>query len=254
MQFHTQRNIPDKSYLFRVNNISIERVNHAKLLGIYIDDELNWNIHVNYIGSKFNSIIFVLYTLRGKVSQDTLLLIYHAHIYSHIYNSIIFWGSHKCHLYRIFKVQKRALRTIKKCCTTDSCKPIFAELNLLTVPCIYIFSLIMYRKLHPKEYVLNEHVHNYNTRNKSKSVVPKHTSNIIEKSPLYNSAKMYDFLPQIMRNIINVVLFKNVLKKILVLKMYYDIDMYYHSEFKITDADVLFFVSKSDLAANSEPV
>jgi hypothetical protein len=251
IQFHTHRKIPDKSYLFHVENTSIERVNHAKLLGIFIDEELNWNVHVNYICSKLNSSIFVLYTLRNRVLLNTLLLIYHAHIYSHVHNSIIFWGSHKCHLIRIFKIQKRALRTIKRLTSRNSCKPVFKELKLLTIPCIYIFWAIMYRKLHPEEYISNEQIHNYNTRNKSKTVIPKHTSNIIEKSPQYNSAKFYDFLPKCMRNIVNITLFKNLLKKVLIHKLYYEVESFFHNETKIIEADILLFVKKSDLDDNS---
>jgi hypothetical protein len=50
--------------------------------------------------------------------------------------------------------------------------PLFKELEILTVPCIYILNLIMFRKQLPEYYKYNESIHNCNTRNKSKSVVP----------------------------------------------------------------------------------
>jgi hypothetical protein len=81
----------------------------------------------------------------------------------------------------------------------------------------------MHRKLNPEEYTLNENIHPYNrpTRNKTKVAVKSHSSNKVEKSPHYCSAKLYDFLPQNIRNVTNRDLFKNLLKGILVKKSYY---------------------------------
>jgi hypothetical protein len=44
----------------------------------------------------------------------------------------------------------------------------------------------MFRKQHPEYYEYNENIHNYNTRNISKSVVPKLSKNLIEKILLHN--------------------------------------------------------------------
>jgi hypothetical protein len=66
----------------------------------------------------------------------------------------------------------------------------------------------MHRKLNPEEYILNENIHPYNTRNKLKVAVESHSSNIVEKSPHYCSAKLYDFLPLNIRNVTNRDLFK----------------------------------------------
>ena len=35
-----------------INNTEIEKVKSCKYLGIYIDDELNWNVHIDYIFKK----------------------------------------------------------------------------------------------------------------------------------------------------------------------------------------------------------
>jgi hypothetical protein len=39
---------------------------------------------------------------------------------------------------------------------------------------------IMHRKLNPEEYILNENIHPYNTRNKTKVAVESHSSNSIK--------------------------------------------------------------------------
>ena len=72
-------------------------------------------------------------------------------------------------------------------------------------------------------YNYNTDHHNYNTRNKDKVALPIHSSNLVANSTYYKSAVLYDHLPQIMRNIKNITLFKTVLKKLLVEKEYYDV-------------------------------
>jgi hypothetical protein len=59
----------------------------------------------------------------------------------------------------------------------------------------------MHRKLNLEEYILNENIPLYNTKNKTIVAVESHSSNIIEKSPHYCSAKLYDFLAQNIRNL-----------------------------------------------------
>jgi hypothetical protein len=46
-------------------------------------------------------------------------------------------------------------------------------------------------------------------------------------------------------------LFKNLIKKLLVDKEYYNIKEFYDPKFKITDSDILKFVSKKDLISYS---
>jgi hypothetical protein len=251
LEFHSSRKNIDNSMLFRVNNKSVQRVDFAKLLGVFIDDQLNWNIHVNYVSGRLSSSIFVLYSLREKISEDILLLSFFSYVYNLFYNGIMFWGSHVDHLSRVFKLQKKALRTIKRMRPTDSCIELFQKHKILTVPCIYILVAIMHRKFNPEEYILNENIHPYNTRNKTKVAVESHSSNIVEKSPHYCSAKLYDFLPQNIRNVTNRDLFKILLKKILLKKSYYNVTMFYNKDTMITQADVLKLISKKDLDKNS---
>jgi hypothetical protein len=100
----------------------------------------------------------------------------------------------------------------------------------------------MFRKQHPEYYKYNENIHNYNNRNKSKSVVSKHSTNLIEKSPRYTTAKLFNFFPSCMRALNNEDLFKHLLSKILIYKMYYTVDSYYDVNTKIKDVDVLKFI------------
>jgi hypothetical protein len=90
IQVHTQKKIPDKSYLFKVNDKAVQRVEYAKLLGHFIDDQLNWNVHVYFLCSKLNTKIFMLFSARNKSSVESLLVLYNFFVYSDITNGIFF--------------------------------------------------------------------------------------------------------------------------------------------------------------------
>jgi hypothetical protein len=104
IQFHTQRKIPDKSYLFKVNDKAVQCLEYALLLGHFVDDQLNWNVHVNFLCSKLNTKIFMLFSARNKSSVESLLVLNNSFVYSDINNGIVFWGSNKNHLNRMFKL------------------------------------------------------------------------------------------------------------------------------------------------------
>jgi len=67
-----------------INNTEIEKVRSCKHLGIYIDDELNWNVHIDHIFNKLLKFTGIIYKLTAKLSYDRLKSIYFAFVYPHV--------------------------------------------------------------------------------------------------------------------------------------------------------------------------
>jgi hypothetical protein len=80
-------------------------------LGLTINENLNWNSQVNSICKKLNSANFALYSLKNKVSVDSLLMVYFGYVFSYINLNIVNRGSNDGQLFKNFKLQKRAVRT-----------------------------------------------------------------------------------------------------------------------------------------------
>lgn len=155
-----------------IDSIEIERVSSLKYLGLMCDDKLTFNDHVDIICGKVCSSLFLLKTLAKFCPISILLNVYHSMIMSHINYCISVWSdcSNK-QVERVFRLQKRALKIMFKLGRNESCKPVFKEHNLLTVPSLIIFSQIRY-------YVQlvnssNFQVHEYNTRGAVDSAVLK---------------------------------------------------------------------------------
>lgn len=98
-----------------INDNVIQRVHMFKLLGVIIDDKLNWNCHVNAMCKKASSRVYFLKLLkRSSVSQDDLL-----HFYVSIIRSVLEYACPVWHNSltvnqnnRIESIQKRVLCVI----------------------------------------------------------------------------------------------------------------------------------------------
>ena len=75
-----------------------------------------------------------MYRIKNQVNSKILLAIYNSLILSHLHYGILCWGFQGHHL---FKLQKRAVRTICKKKYNDHTDPLFKELKLLKVMDIF---------------------------------------------------------------------------------------------------------------------
>ena len=109
----TKTPFPDE---LELNNAMIKRVNHCKLLGITIQCDLKWDIHINHVLSKAARRIFFLASLRrAGVKSEQLLLYYNACIRSMMeYGSEVFHaGLTQKQSADLEAVQSRALHIIR---------------------------------------------------------------------------------------------------------------------------------------------
>ena len=111
IHFTPRLSIYNISSLIKVNGKSLEQVPNTRFLGIYIDNALNWEVHIDHLCKKLSSTCFALYRLSRLTSISVVLSYYYAQFYSRVKYGIVFWGSSHF-LARIFKIQKMAVRNI----------------------------------------------------------------------------------------------------------------------------------------------
>jgi len=134
---------------------------HVDYLGVRLDGGLRWNDQVEKLAKRLSSNIFVLKNISSLNNISLSKLVYNSLIESLIKYSIILWGlSSQNNLERIFKLQKRAIRTMLKLQPSASCFDHYKELSILTVPCIYMFEKIVYVK---EQNLVKAHQHPHNT-------------------------------------------------------------------------------------------
>ena len=92
---------------------SIKQVNEHKLLGITIDNTLEWQPHISKTCKTIARNLFLLSKLKPFVDTDKRLLFYNAHIKSHIdYLSTIWDGASDVNMKRLNSLHRRAAKLI----------------------------------------------------------------------------------------------------------------------------------------------
>ena len=107
------------SYL--VASSVIERVVTYKLLGVYISEDLSWNVHIEYIVKKANKRLYALRALKKSgLTIKQLVQVYCSIIRSVLEYACPVWAALPKYLDdAIESVQKRALRIILPNCHYD---------------------------------------------------------------------------------------------------------------------------------------
>jgi hypothetical protein len=112
-----------------------------------------------------NSVLcFLIRPIRQTVNSQVLLLIYYGEYYSQVTFSILFWGP-KPNAHVILKIQKRGLRLMCNASPSAPRRPFIKKLVILPLPCIYIFTAIVWAKKNICNYASNDNYYSYDTRN-----------------------------------------------------------------------------------------
>ena len=211
--------------VININEVPVEQVKSHKILGIELDENLNWSSETDRISKKLNSATYVLRRVSQTSGKEAALLVYHSLFLSHVQYSIILWGgSSKKNLDQIFIIQKRAVRVLLGLPRSESCRNHFISKRLLTVPCIYILKCLMYVKRNRENlHSLGDH-HTYETRNKDLLAFTPHRTKLLEQKPSYMGSKFFNNLDLEMRSIVSTKQFQKAVFSFLVSKAFYSID------------------------------
>jgi hypothetical protein len=103
-----------------------------KLLGIYLDEYLSLDFHVDSLCSKINRSLYCIKQAKNNLTQVALKALYFALVHSHLtYCPIILSCTSKSNINRISKIQKKAIRIITHSNYNDHTAPLFVRLGIL---------------------------------------------------------------------------------------------------------------------------
>ncbi len=96
-----------------INGEPINRVSVSKYVGMYIDKNLKWDVHIHKIIPKISAKISILRSLRNLVPIDTLTLMYNAIVLPHFnYADIVLDSTSAASKFTLQSLQTRAARLI----------------------------------------------------------------------------------------------------------------------------------------------
>ena len=92
MVFHT-RNKSVKYPSLLINGKAIERVTQFNFLGLILESNMSWNLHINHISLKISKAIGILYRLKTIYPQLVLQTLYNTLILPYFNYCILVWGA-----------------------------------------------------------------------------------------------------------------------------------------------------------------
>ena len=193
--------------ILEVGNEQIKQVNSTKFLGVWIDNKLKWNIHLDKLYIKLKCAIGMLSQGKNLLDTHTKKIIYYAQFFSHLNYCVGSWGPmiKNCELHKLESIQNKALRIIgidtKAKCLSNQILSVQQVIWIENVK----FAYKCLNALMPLPITMNAFsdqngqsltkVHQYNTRNKSKpNTVPAKTEKY-RNSIIYSSFIEFNKLP-----------------------------------------------------------
>ena len=148
-----------------LNGSNITQCSSVQFLGVTIDENLKFNIHINNITRKISKNIGILYKLRYFVPTKTLISIYHSFIGSYLnYCPLVFGNAYSSHLYPLEVAQRKCIRVISNVNPLAHSDPLFSQLNLLKFCDVYKLNLGIYMFKYNDRFLASANMHNYSTR------------------------------------------------------------------------------------------
>jgi len=220
MVFSTRPLISNKQ--LSINGVELERVTSTSFLGVKIDERLSWKCHIEYVNKKLNKCLGILRKVKRVLSTTCLIKLYNAFILPHINYCNIVWGSASLTtMNKLVITQKRAIKLALKVPITTATNSIYEQSKLKAIATIHRIqiSIFMYKynqNLLPSGYCNKyskiETRHCYNTRQKDLYCHALLCTNRYKTSLSYKGPKTWNALPECLRSIESLEMFKQKIK------------------------------------------
>ena len=173
--FHSKSKYVDKLILsIKIDGHRIPVVDKVKYLGMFVDEHLSWEFHINQLSTKLSRGNGILSKLRYYIPQNTLIQVYYAIFYSYLYYGCAIWGQAIEKYLDIIRIlQKKCLRIMTFADFRCHSTPIFKTLGLIKVDDVIRVNILIFvydfiHNLLPEElkdfYTFRYEIHDYNNR------------------------------------------------------------------------------------------
>jgi hypothetical protein len=212
----------DDDYQITLDGTILKRVQSTKFLGVFIDEKLTWNQHINNICAKASRGVGIISRMRNVFPPATLKLLYDTLIYPYLTYCCVIWGSAYMNvLNNIIVIQNKALRLITNSKYRTSAGPLYVRLNLLRVVDIYKYQVLLFM-FKVRNYIVPNSCMNYveinpssehNTRSASYFKLFRFRTNTRQHSISIAGPRLWNTIPNTLQNSVCLSQFKKSLKQ-----------------------------------------
>ena len=172
--FHSSSSSLGSTSGVKIGKDPIGRVKFIKFLGVLLDENVSWRYHLSELSKKLARTCGILFKSRHLLPTNVLVCLYNSLFVSFLSYGIVVWGqTFPSYIEPIFKLQKRAVRTISHLPVYSRSTPIFMNLQLLRVTEIFEMKLLTFvydsvNRISPScfhnLFKMNSSIHHHHTR------------------------------------------------------------------------------------------
>ena len=212
---------PDNVLALTINNVALPRVAATKFLGIIIDDKLSWKPHIQSVKSKLSSVLSIMYKASKLITTTGMYTLYCSlfHPYLSYCNEI--WGNtYPSNVKCLFTLQKKAIRLICNADRLAHTNAMFKDMSILKLSEFvkYKTAIMMFNLFHgtlpiqlQRRFTKYSSVHS--TRQNMSFVMVQVRTNIKAMCLSVYGVKLWNTLPDDIKNCTSVNILKKCLKK-----------------------------------------
>ena len=128
-----------------INGHQIAQVHSSKYIGLYIDDDLKWKNHIEYIYGKLLRLVGIFYKIRNKLPLAVLKTIYFAFVHSHIlYGIELYANTGSTHLHKLLTLNNKLLRILQNKPYQSPTKNLYFKYNTLPIPDLHRQQILLF--------------------------------------------------------------------------------------------------------------
>jgi len=217
-QFHTGSKTQFRD--FSIDDQELNMVESTKFLGVHFDSNVKWDTHISKLCKQLNSCIYALRCLSSFADRETLTLGYLGLFESKLSYGIIIWGYTTLAMFqRVFVLQKRALRIVWGLGYRESCRESFRSSGILTLPSLLIYHTLIF--VFKNQHLFSFSEHSYLTRQRNNIKIDRFRLSLSKNSIFYYGPKLFNSLPQQIKSVSIINVFKKRVRSHLVAGAFY---------------------------------
>ena len=142
--FHAiNKPVPQNFDQIKTGVMEVTRVKTFQYLGVYFDETLKWNEHVNYVCNSLVKYFGIFNHIKNKVTKPIVRQLYYAFIYSKIKYGIEVYGNTSAkNISRVQVIQNKLLKLILSWDWQTSTNFVHNDLKILKVEDIYKYNIL----------------------------------------------------------------------------------------------------------------
>ena len=198
------------------------------ILGITIDEHLDWKVHIDNLSNKIARNVGVLNKLKHFLPVYIMKTLYSSLIASHLQYCTLLWAnSHVTDIRKLQLLQKKAIRIITSSHYIAHTDPLFSTKQLLKLDDLYKYQLgiFMHKVTHcqlPQHmssmFLRTDNIHSHQLRNQNAYYIQQIRTNTRKSTINFSGPKFWNTLSANLQQLVSIHQFKKKFKALLLTK------------------------------------